>query len=329
MDPAVEASRRAVVIGPVNVDLFVRGQAPLDVAALNAWVGPSEVDFMVAGSVGYTIQAFERLGVHVAVCTTFGHDPFGVQLKRSVEQAGIDTSLSTTSPGDSAIAIYILLFGGAKRPMTYRLPTFEPWPDPIPLDDFSDLALLHCGGLLHFPEMWHRDMGPTFKRARAAGVMTSLDPQFPLTDMPAPWLPHLSDVLPHVDVFLCDERESQNIFGTDDPEAALKTALRSGPKVAAIKLGPKGALVGDGREIVMQPAVQMPAEQVVESVGAGDAFDAGFLTALLRGASAAEAARYGTAVAAITLAGRGGAERISGPAAVADEIEKVPAATRR
>jgi sugar/nucleoside kinase (ribokinase family) len=333
MDRAAQTPHRAVVVGPVNVDLFVRGSAPLNADELNVWVGPSEVDFLVAGSIGYTIQALERLGVHVDVCTTFGEDPFGMQLKRAVEQAGIGTALSKSSPGDTAIAIYMLLFGGAKRPMTYRLPSFEPWPDPIPLESFDGLSLLHCGGLLHFPNMWHRSMASTFSRARAAGVMTSLDPQFPLTDMPAPWLPHFADVLPHVDVFLCDERESRNIFETDDPEAALKAALRFGPKggprVAAIKLGPKGALIGDGKEIFLQPAVEIPAKQVVEAVGAGDAFDAGFLASLLRGASAAEAARYATAVAAITLAGRGGAERIAGPAAVAAELAKVPAATHR
>jgi len=329
MDRVAQALHRAVVIGPVNVDLFVRGTAPLDADELNAWVGPSEVDFLVAGSIGYTIQALERLGVHVDVCTTFGEDAFGMQLKRSVEQAGIGTSLSRSSPGDTAIAIYMLLFGGAKRPMTYRLPSFEPWPDPIPLEDFAGLSLLHSGGLLHFPNMWHRSMALTFQRARAAGVLTSLDPQFPLTDMPAPWLPHFADVLPHVDVFLCDEREAWNIFDTDDPEAALQTVLTSGPKIAVIKLGPRGALIGDRNGILLQPAVEIPAEHVVEAVGAGDAFDAGFLASLLGGASAADAARYATAVAAITLAGRGGAERIAGPDAVAGELDKVPAASRR
>lgn len=329
MEPAPAASHRAVVIGPVNVDLFIRGRAPLDAEVLNSWVGPSAVDLMVAGSIGYTIQALHRLGVQVDVCTTFGEDAFGRYLKQAIDDAGIGTSLSRTAPGETAIAIYMLLFGDSKRPMTYRLPSFEPWPDPIPIEDFDGLSLVHCGGLLHFPNMWHRSLASVFERAKAAGVMTALDPQFPLVDMPAPWLPHFADMLPHVDIFLCDERESRSIFGTDDPEAALRMALTVGPRVAAIKLGERGALVGDGREIVMQPAVKIPAEQLRESVGAGDAFDAGFLTALLNGAGAAEAARFATAVAALTLAGRGGAERIAGPDAVESEVARVPAATRR
>jgi 2-dehydro-3-deoxygluconokinase len=328
MQPARASSHRAVVIGPVNVDLFIHGRAPLDAHVLNSWVGPSEVDLLVAGSIGYTIQAMQRLGVQVDVCTTFGEDVFGHYLKGSVQAAGIDTSLSRSAAGETAIAIYMLMFGGTKRPMTYRLPSFEPWPDPIPIERMDGLSLVHCGGLLHFPNMWHRNLAFVFERAKAAGVMTSLDPQFPLTDMPAPWLPHIADVLPQVDVFLCDERESRNIFGTDDPEAALKMALASGPRVAVIKLGDRGALVGDGQEIFLQPAVTIPVERLRESVGAGDAFDAGFLSTLLSGAGAAAAARFATAAAAITLAGRGGAERIS-PDAIQSEVTRVPAATQR
>lgn len=320
-----QTGHRAVVIGPVNIDLFMRGQAPLDREQLNIWVGPSEVDLLVAGSVGYTVQAFERLGVHIELSTTFGDDAFGAHLKSSLEAVGVGTALSRIANGETAIAIYVLLFGGSKRPMTYRLPGFEPWPDPIALHDFDGLSLVHCGGLLHFPEMWHRSLASTFERAQAAGVMTALDPQFPLTDMPAPWLPHIEDVLPHVDVLLCDERESQSIFGVANPEAALDVARRSGPKHVVVKLGAKGALIADGRNFIHQPAVSLTPDEVRDSVGAGDAFDAGFLSALLRGSPPGDAARFATAVAAVTLSGRGGAERITA-GAVAAELARVPRA---
>ena len=316
---------RVVVIGPVNVDLFMRGSAPLDREQINSWVGPSEVDLLVAGSVGYTVQAFEQLGVNVELSTTFGDDAFGAHLKSSLEAIGVGTELSRVAHGETAIAIYVLLFGGSKRPMTYRLPGFEPWPDPVPLDHLAGVSLVHCGGLLHFPQMWHRSLASTFESARKAGVMTALDPQFPLTDLPAPWLPHIQDVLPHIDVLLCDERESLNIYGTRDPDSALDAALHSGPKRVVVKLGEKGALVGDGRTVFHQPAVPLSQDDVRDSVGAGDAFDAAFLTALLRGSSPAEAARFATAVAAVTLSGRGGAERINADA-VTTELARVPRA---
>ena len=49
---------RVVVVGPVNMDLFIRGEAPLDREALNLWVGTPDVELLVAGSIGYTLQVF-------------------------------------------------------------------------------------------------------------------------------------------------------------------------------------------------------------------------------------------------------------------------------
>ncbi len=314
----------AAVIGPVNVDLFLRGRAPLDAAALNQWVGPAEVDVLVAGSVGYTVQAFTRLGVRVELCTTFGDDAFGTFLRDAMDRQGVGLRLSRTAPGETAIGIYMLMFGGSKRPMTYRLPGFEPWPDPIPIRGSGGFDLVHCGGLLHFPGMWHRSLASVFQEAKVGGAMISLDPQFPLTDMPAPWLPHIKDVLPHVDVLLCDERESLAIFEVERPEDALTLALRMGPRIAAVKLGGQGALLTDGQKLIQQPAARLAQDQVRDSVGAGDAFDAALLSALLRGDPLPEAGRFATAAAALTLAGRGGSERIAGVAAVEAEMERVP-----
>jgi 2-dehydro-3-deoxygluconokinase len=315
---------RAAVIGPVNMDLFIRGQAPLDASALNQWVGPAEVDLMAAGSVGYTVQALHNLGVEVDLCTTFGDDAFGSFLRDALAARGIGLGLSDTAQGETAIAIYMLMFGGTKRPMTYRLPGFEPWPDPIPLVDLARYELVHCGGLLHFPGMWHRDLAPAFKAARVAGAMTSLDPQFPLTDMAAPWLPHIEDAIPHVDVLLCDERESLALFDVRDPLVALGRALELGARVVAVKLGPQGAMLSDGRRLIRQPSVEIDASAVRDSVGAGDAFDAGLLSSLLRGVDLPAAARFATAAAALTLTGRGGADRIASVAAVEAALAEVP-----
>jgi 2-dehydro-3-deoxygluconokinase len=315
---------KAAVIGPVNMDLFVRGRAPHDVADLNRWVGPAEVDLLAAGSVGYTVQALHNLGVEVELCTTFGDDAFGSFLRDALTTRGIGLELSATAHGETAIGIYMLMFGGSKRPMTYRLPGFEPWPDPIPMGDVGGYQLVHCGGLLHFPGMWHRGLPAAFEAARAAGVMTSLDPQFPLTDTPAPWLPHIKDATPYVDVLLCDERESLALFDVRDPLVALRLALGLGPRVVAVKLGPQGAILSDGRRLIRQPAIEVAPDAVRDSVGAGDAFDAGLLSALQRGVDLAAAARFATAAAVLTLSGRGGADRIVSVAAVEDAIAQVP-----
>ncbi len=76
-----------------------------------------------------------------------------------------------------------------------------------------------------------------------------------------------------------------------------------------------------------QPAIPVPDELVREAVGAGDAFDSGFLDTLLRGGDAGEAARFATAAAAISLRARGGAEGIADRPAVLAALGEVPSAS--
>jgi len=175
--------------------------------------------------------------------------------------------------------------------------------------------------------MWGRTLAARFATARQGGVLTSLDPQFPLVDTPAPWLPHIADVLVETDVLLCDEGEAGQIFAVDSAASALARALELGPRVVAIKRGAAGCLVSDGRRTVRQPAIPVPEALVREAVGAGDAFDAGFLDSLLRGDDVGDAARFATATAALSLRARGGAEGVADRAAVLAALAEVPPAS--
>lgn len=322
---------RVTLVGPVNMDLFLRGAAPLEPAALREWVGPSEVDLLVAGSIGYTAQAFARLGDQVELHTCVGDDAFGTHITRALDGAGIETRFVEQRAGGTAMAVYMLLFGGHKRPFTYRLPDFAPWPDPPwlvrPDEPLPDLV--HSGGLLHFPRMWHLGLADALAAARAAGVRTAIDPQFPLVPTPAPWLPHVADVLAVADVLLCDEGEAGMLFDTHDLAVAIERAHAAGPGLVVVKRGAAGSVASDGSRILEQPAVALPADSVREAVGAGDAFDAGFLDALVRGAALEDALRIATAAAALTLRGRGGAEGIADRSAVLAQAAHVPAPTER
>ena len=319
---------RVVVIGPVNMDLFIRGEAPLDREALNLWVGQPDVELLVAGSIGYTLQVFARLDDAVEACTTIGSDAFGAHIRQELEAAGVDCHRVTREPGATAIGIYMMLFGGLKRPLAVRMPEFEPWPDPpAMLDDGPPPALLHSGGLLHFPDMWHRGQAVEFERARSLGVLTSIDPQFPLVETPAPWLPFVADVVRHSDVLLCDEFEARMLFEVDSADEAIAPAHAAGPRIVAIKRGADGAIVSDGTTVIAQPAIPVDPALVREAVGAGDAFDGGFLDTLIRGGDPAEAARFGTAAASLSLSERGGAQGIPHRAAVEARAEQVPPPT--
>jgi sugar/nucleoside kinase (ribokinase family) len=142
--------------------------------------------------------------------------------------------------------------------------------------------------------------------------------------MPRPWLSHVAEAVAAADVLLCDEAEACGLFDVPDAEAALAPAHAAGPRIVAIKRGEQGVLVSDGGRVIQQPAAPVDPALVAESIGAGDAFDAGFLDALARGDDLAGAARYGCATALLSLTGRGGAEGIGGRDAVQAALRLVP-----
>lgn len=132
--------------------------------------------------------------------------------------------------------------------------------------------------------------------ARSAGVKTILNPA-PAADIPA-------DMLALCDFVTPNESEAEGITGVsvrtlDDAEAAADALLTMGVGAALITLGEQGVLYKDANSKVHVPAVN--AGPVLETTGAGDAFNGGFATALAEGQDPIEAVRFGCAVAGISV----------------------------
>ncbi len=297
------------VLGPINIDLILRGNAPQEMEALRKWSGPSEVNCLLAGAAGYVSQDLRKVGNDVHLVTCLSDDPFGDLLRNALKKAGISIQHVLTEPGTlSAMAIFLLLFGDKKRPLTFRLPTHHGWPPALtlPAQNFLlDANLLHCCGYLHFADLWTDQVPALLKNAKAKGMLTSLDPQFPLAPLDPPWIKVLEPLLPHLDVLFVDESEAVNIAGTKTFEEAGEVLAKKVPTVA-LKLGEKGVLIISKGARYQIPAVTP--KKFTDSIGAGDAFDAGFLQGLLEGMPVEKAGKLGALAASLSLAGVGGSE---------------------
>lgn len=298
------------VLGPLNIDLIIRGNAPTAIEEIRRWSDVSDVYCLAAGAAGYVSQDLRKLGNEVHLVSCLGDDPFGGVILTTLSRAGIDTR-HITIEGDTegAIAIFILLFGDNKRPFTCRLPTHHGWPPT--LDDAArhyllDGDLFHSAGYLHFPDLWAGDIIALYQEAKASGLRTSLDPQFPLQPLNPPWIRVLRPLVPHVDILMVDENEALSIAGEDTVEDAAHVLWSQGFHTVAIKRGERGVLVKDDEAMAEIPAV--PPGQFVDSIGAGDAFDAAFLQGILEGRPTAEAAGMGVSAATMSIEGIGGTE---------------------
>src|SRR5262249_34858285 len=150
-----------------------------------------------------------------------------------------------------------------------------------------------------------------FQWLKNLGLSTSLDTNDDPDDR---WDGVLRKTLPYVDVLMPNAREAQKIAGASDLEQAIAT-LRERVKVLVVKLGESGALGVRGAERCQLQSIHV---KVVDSVGAGDSFDAGFLHAYLQGAGLRECLEYGNRAGAFSTTACGGTEAFRDHAALAN-----------
>lgn len=298
------------ILGPMNIDLIAHGAAPEKKDALLEWVGTSNVSVLAAGAIGYFAGIARALGHDVSVITTLGDDPLGSMIMDCLARLKSDLSLVEIQHGKTtAIAIYMLLFGSKKRPLTYQMPTHDLWPLKFTgkqQDAVRKSGWFHHGGYLHFPAAWNGSVLELFTLARENGIGTSLDPQFPLTDYPVPWVHAVEPLLPLVDILFVDKHEACSLMGTADHVAAARALLAKGPSMVIVKLGEDGSVLVDETGVLSQPAEKVPPAEIVDSIGAGDSFDAGFVDAYIARQSKRDCLLRATRVAASTLSQSGG-----------------------
>jgi len=293
------------VIGPVNLDLVIRGNAPTNINELKEWADLSEVHCITAGAAGNIAQNLKRLGNEIHLVSCVADDNFGTIVLTSLKKSGLETDFITVEEGkEGGIAIYILLFGDNKRPATFKIPTHHGWP-PEFNDDMKnyllDTDLLHSSGYLHFSDLWNDSFLNLFKEAKEKGIKTSMDTQFPLKPIDPPWIKVIKPLIPYIDILMVDESEAINITGLKEINEAADMLISEGFEIVAIKLGDKGVMVLDNHIMEQIPAIQP--EVIIDSIGAGDAFDAGFLQGLLEGRNIKYAGKMGVKAASMSLEG--------------------------
>jgi sugar/nucleoside kinase (ribokinase family) len=145
----------------------------------------------------------------------------------------------------------------------------------------------------------HKGLPGLFRRLKEAGLTLSLDTNDDPDDQ---WNSGLEDLLMLVDIVLPNEAEACRMTRTHDVELAAKSLAQRVPLVA-IKCGKRGALVRSGRRRWFVPA---PDVVPIDTIGAGDSFNAGFLRANLAGCTPDECAAAGNEVAAFSTQRSGG-----------------------
>ena len=286
-----------LVAGEINADLVFSGCAALpafgrEVLAQGFQQGPGSSSMICA-------MGLARLGEAVLFAGVAGQDGWGGYCLAALREAGIDVDAVQLRPG-LRTGLTVALSAAHDR----ALVTYPGAIAALRADDVTD-ALLTRAGHLHVSSYYLQDalrpgLRSLFERAHALGLTTSLDPGF---DPQEWWGEALVELLPQVDVFLPNAVEACAISGASSPEAALE-AFANGRTRTVIKRGGEGCITldDDGRML----AVPAFAVDALDSTGAGDSFDAGFLYAWRRSLPLRDCLRWGAACGALSTRGIGG-----------------------
>ena len=262
-----------VVVGDINADLILSG----DVTPVFGQVEKllDDAGLLIGGSATIFACGAARLGLRVAFIGKVGDDVFGRFMRDALAGRGVDVSGVVVDPAVKTGLTVILSRVHDRAMLTYAGTIGALRYDEIDLDLLSSARHLHLGSY-YLLENLLPDVPRLFAEAQGRGLTVSLDTNY---DPAERWDSGIAETLRHVDIFLPNETELARILRLDGWRDALAQAAQTVPTVA-VKLGAQGAAVQQGGEFVQKPGLPVT---VVDTTGAGDSFDAGFVYGHLGG----------------------------------------------
>ncbi len=286
-----------LVAGEINPDLILSGnilpefgqvEKLVDAAALT--IGSSSAIFACGAA---------RLGLKVAFVGLCGDDAFGRFMLDEMRKRAIDVEhVIVRSDGLTGLSL-IFNRGTDRAILTY--PGLIP---SLKAEDITD-SLLRQTRHIHVASYFLQTslqigLPGLFERAHQLGITTSLDTNW---DPQEQW-DSVRAILPLVDIFLPNTVEACAIADMKNVrDAAMYLAEKT--KMIAVKLGAEGALGAQNHQLIQIPSLEM---KVVDTIGAGDSFDAGFLYGYLKNWKLEKALRLGVACGSLSTRSAGGTE---------------------
>ncbi len=296
-----------LVAGDINPDVVVVDPDPVPVfGQVERIVGHARLT--MGGSASIMACGAARLGLRVAFCGVVGDDAAGRLALGLLQTRGVDITACRTDPA-TPTAVTVVLARDADRAILTALGTIGALgADDIPIDLVARARHLHVGSTALQPRL-RAGLPNVFRAARASGTTTSFD---------ANWDPELrwdglDGLLATADVCFPNLAEGRHWTGRTEPQdvargivarasAAGRDADRP-PLVVALKLGAEGAIAVRGDEACRTGP---PSVDVVDTTGAGDTFDAGFVVGLLRGWTLARTLAFAVACGSASTRAIGG-----------------------
>lgn len=300
-----------VAIGELNVDLIlnrIQGEPQV-----GKEIFAEDMILTLGSSTAIFAANIACLGSKTGFVGMIGKDIFGSLVEKSLSEKGVDTSMLIKSDKSSTGATICLNYNEDRANVTYQgamdIMSFEDIDKTI----FNKTKHIHLSSVFMQSGI-KRDLLEILKYAKQNNVTTSLDTQW---DPNEKWDMNYEEILPYVNIFLPNETELKFLTQSETLEEAIKK-IEPFINVCVVKRGRKGSiLLQKGLEPVEIDACLN--DQVVDAIGAGDSFNAGFIHAFVKGAAAVDAQINGNLTGAVNTTAAGG----TGAFTSAEDVKKV------
>lgn len=286
-----------LVAGEINPDLILTGDVAPEFGQVEKLVDSSTL--AIGSSSAIFACGAARLGLKVAFIGLCGNDVFGRFMLDEMQKRNVDVSNVIIHPNGQT-GLSVILNQDADRAILTHLGLIAD----LQTSDISD-SLLRQSRHLHVASYFLQaklqpDLPALFQRVHSLGLTTSLDTNY---DPSEKWV-GFNELLSVTDIFLPNKTEALSITKSNDVESASRQLARKS-ELVAIKLGADGALACSQDIVVHSSSISV---NVVDTVGAGDTFDSGFLYGYLNNWPLEKALRLACVCGAMSTQEAGGTE---------------------
>lgn len=260
-----------------------------------------------SGAPAIFIDAVARLGISCAFIGVIGDDPFGRCVLRRLKGDGVDVRhIRTVTHRTTGIA-FVSYRSDGSRQFLFHLPQSAAAllnPEDVREDHLHGTRALHVtGSALSISDSAREACYRAVHLAKQHGAIVSFDPNIRPELQGVDAVREMCEpVLQACDVLLPSGGEAMMLTGDTDEEKACRHLVERGIPIVVLKRGARGCVVFTDHEQMAIPA--FPVTEV-DPTGAGDAFAGGFVVAMLRGMSVTEAARFASAIGALSVTRQG------------------------
>ena len=296
-----------LALGELNVDLLLNhiGGFP----EIGKEIFAKDMTLTLGSSTAIFAANAATLGAKVSFVGMIGRDSFGDVVKTSLQQRKVDIS-NLIEVDDAATGLTAILnYDNDRANVTYPGAMSLMGVKDIKPEVIREARHVHISSIF-LQETLHRELCDIVRLVKSCGATLSMDVQF---DPEEKWDFDCATILPMVDVFMPNEQELMAITRKSSVEEAVEAILPYAG-VTVVKMGTRGSMV-----VTHDMRNHMPAmlnESVVDAIGAGDSFDAGFISAFVAGKSLTQCQRIGNLTGAVNTTAAGGTGAFSSKEAV-------------